>query len=101
MTITDPLVIQEDEFLTLPEIAFLGRDAEGNPLKRGTVESWRSRKDRPEANAFLEPDDYIGSTPVWRIDRVMAWLQASNRAYDVKAYRRHRKAGGFRRRADR
>lgn len=101
MTIPAPLAIQEDEFLTLPEIAFLGRDADGHPLKRGTVESWRSRKDRPAAKAFLEPDDYIGSVPVWRLDRVVAWMSERKISYNKSAWRKQRKSGGFRRHADR
>lgn len=99
--VPEPRAIEEDEFVTLPEIAFLARNTEGEPLKRGTVERWRIRIPKSQEKAFLEPDDYIGSTPIWRLPRVLAWFDANNRPYDVKAWRKTRNAGGFRRRGDR
>lgn len=86
------------ELITIPEIAFMCG------VERGTPERWRLRNQgTPEA--FPEPDDRIGSTPVWRIERVTEWLdrmakpategRAATKQYDVEAWRKHRDAGGF------
>lgn len=80
------------ELVTLPEIAFM------TGFKRGTVERWRLRTTKDEEPIFIEPDDYIGSTPVWRLCRVTAWLDDTNRTYDVELWRKTRADGGFRRR---
>lgn len=92
------------EYLTVPEIAFLAG------VKRGTAEHWRLRKEGTPGQ-FLEPDDYIGSTPVWELGRICAWLDVNatpavgkrdaTKQYDVEAYRAHRDAGGFRRKPKR
>jgi hypothetical protein len=102
MDLIEPPKAVDVEILTIPEIAYL------TGLERGTVERWR-RAD-PEKR-FIDPDDYLGSIPVWRLERVTAWLDESwlkmkdhkdyptrLRSYDVKAWRQHRADGGFRRR---
>lgn len=85
----------KEELLTVPEIAFL------TGFERGTVERWRLRTKGDEP-VFLEPDDYVGSFPVWRLDRVVAWCENSTppRPARVKEWREHRASGGFRRRLD-
>lgn len=86
-----PAKIQEDDFLALPEIMFLARDADGKPFTRARVEQWKSR------GSFIPEDDAIGYQPVWRLGRVLAFLDAKGYTYDVKAWRKRRDAGGFRR----
>jgi hypothetical protein len=79
-----------NELLTGPEIAFL------QGAKMATFERWRLRNQGTE-KTFPEPDHYFGSIPVWSLETVTAWFDATNRTYDVKAWRKHRDAGGFRR----
>jgi hypothetical protein len=81
-----------EDLLTIPEIAFL------TGFERGTVERWRLRT-RNDEPVFIEPDDYIGSTPVFRLSRVVAWCGLNGRPAKVDEWRAHRDAGGFRRRA--
>lgn len=92
MIIPDPKPIQEDDFLALPEIAFLARDSKGEPAGRTNAEQWKAR------GKFPSPDDYVGYQPVWRLARVIAWLDGQqNWTHNVKAWRKRRDAGGFRR----
>lgn len=95
MTIPPPRPIskEEGEFLTIPEIAFLTNS------KRGTVEHWRIRFEHTK-RAFPIEDDAFGSTPGWRLERVIAWLELvmPKLKYDVDKWRAHKAAGGFRRR---
>jgi len=98
--VSPPKPITEDEFLTLPEIAFMSRNPRTNEsLQRGSVEQWRVRN-RGTDREFLKPDDHIGAMPIWRLSRVLAWMDAQNRPYDVEAWRERRAAGGFRRHQD-
>ncbi len=85
-----------DEVLTIPEIAWLTNS------KRSTVERWRIRNrdaDQPSrAETFPEPDDRAGSTPVWRANRVLIWLELNRPKLDVRTldeWREHKAAGGF------
>lgn len=91
--VPNPTPLAQD-LLTIPEIAYLVG------FERGTVERWRLRTRKDNSPIFIDPDDYIGSTPVFRLERVVAWCEESGRTYDVKAWRKHRADGGFRRRAD-
>lgn len=79
--------------LTIPEIAFVAG------VKVGTVERWKAHSPN-RARILLEPDQYIGDTPVWRWKRVIAWLEATGRDQDesLQSLLRARKAGAFRRR---
>lgn len=88
------------EILTTPEIADLAGVA------KQTAEHWRFRHkasddpksdDKPKLPPFPEPDDHIGFWPIWRLERVTAWLDATSRKYDVDAWRTKRAAGGYRR----
>lgn len=108
-TVTKPKPIQEDEFLTIPEIAFLLRHPiTGEPLKRASVEQLRVRyrdSDDPaeQAKALPEPDGYLGSVPYWRLKRLLAWADSFGpkiRPYDLDAWREKRESGGFRRHQD-
>jgi hypothetical protein len=92
MTITETVLLQDylDDLLTGPEIAFLAG------AKMATFERWRLRNQGTD-KTFPEPDHYFGSIPVWHLRTVISWLQATGRSYDVKAWRKHRDAGGFRR----
>jgi hypothetical protein len=79
-----------NELLTGPEVAFLAG------AKMATFERWRLRNQGTD-KTFPEPDHYFGSIPTWSLDTVTSWLDATERKYDVKAWRKHRSAGGFRR----
>lgn len=93
--IADPRPLDGD-FLTIPEIAFLTNS------KRGTVEHWRIRFEHTD-RAFPVEDDAIGYMPIWRLERVIAWLELvmPKLKYDVDAWREHKAAGGFRRKYER
>lgn len=100
LTVAKPKPIQEDEFLTLPEIAFLARNPRtGEPLKRASVEQWRIRNVGTEKE-FLAPDGHLGSVPYWRLKRVLAWMDLQDRPHNVDEWRAKREAGGFRRHQD-
>ena len=79
-----------DELLTGPEIAYLAG------AKMATFERWRLRNQGTE-KTLPDPTRYFGSIPVWHLDVITAWLDSTDRAYDVNAWRDHRDAGGFRR----
>ena len=106
-TVPKPKPITEDEFLTIPEIAFLLRHFNSatetwEPLKRASVEQLRVRyRNTPDAAKGLpEPDGRLGSVPYWRLGRLLAWADTLNRKYDVDEWRAKRDAGGFRRHQD-
>jgi predicted DNA-binding transcriptional regulator AlpA len=98
MTVPKPKALSDD-VLTLPEIAWL------TGAKRGTVERWRLRNQDPalrvRAIPFPDEDDAIGSTPVWRASRILAWLNDTDRqiVHTLDEWREHKAAGGFRRRS--
>ena len=95
MTVPAPKPLR-DEVMTIPEIAWLTK------TKRSTVERWRIRNvDTPKA--FLEPDDYAGSNPVFRVTRVMAWLDEHRpglERHTIEEWRKNKAAGGFRRKPE-
>lgn len=105
-TVAKPRPINEDDFLTIPEIAFLQRHPRtGEPLKRASIEQLRVRYRESEdpaeqAKALPEPDGYLGSVPYWRLGRILTWSDLQNRPYDVEAWRAKRESGGFRRHQD-
>ena len=82
--------INIDELLTGPEIAFLAG------AKMATFERWRLRN-QGTSKTLPEPFHHFGSIPVWELETITEWLDETGRAYDVKAWRKHRDAGGFRR----
>lgn len=85
--------ISEDVFVSIPEIA----DIANPPVKYTTVEQWKARR-RVRDVPFLEPDDHVGSFPIWRLDRVKAWFEATGRPYKLDDWKAKRAAGGYRRR---
>jgi hypothetical protein len=91
MAVPQPRPLTE-ELVTVPEIAFIGG------VKTGTVERWKvDQENRPRV--LPVPDQYIGSTPVWRLKRIVAFFRDSNRPMvAVDEYRKARDAGKFRRR---
>ena len=99
MTIPEPRPITEDEFLTVPEIAYLGNSPRrpGETLTAASVEQWRSARHRDTGREFPAEDDSIGDRPVWRLSRVIAYLESQGYSYDVERWRKRRDAGGFRR----
>lgn len=109
-TVAKPRPINEDDFLTIPEIAFLLRRFKQEtetwePLKRASVEQLRVRyrgsEDPAErAKGLPEPDGHLGSVPYWRLSRITAWADTLNRKYDVADWRSKRESGGFRRHQD-
>lgn len=80
-----------DLLLTGPEIAYLA-----NQTKMATFERWKLRNNGT-AKVLPEPFHYFGSIPVWHLDTITEWLDETDRKYDVKAWRKHRDAGGFKR----
>lgn len=82
-----------DELMTLTEIA----DAAG--VKGPTVEQWRARRRQPgrTQEPFPDPDDNVGSFPVWRPERLAVWFRITGRPFDLKMWREKRDAGGYRR----
>jgi hypothetical protein len=113
-TVAKPRPITEDDFLTIPEIAFLQRHPRtGEPLKRASIEQLRVRyrdSDNPDeteaekaerlAKALPAPDGHLGSVPYWRLSRILVWSDLQNRPYDVDSWREKRESGGFRRHQD-
>lgn len=112
MTKSPPVIPEarplEDEWLVVSQIADLA-DVQPN-----AVNQWRNRfsaealaeaqkvaraenKPAPEWIPFPEEDDAIGAFPVWRLARVIAWLDATQRTYDLDAFRAKRDAGFYRR----
>lgn len=90
MSIPPPKPLR-DEIVTVPEIAFLGG------VKVGTVERWKvDAEKRPRV--LPEPDQYVGSTPVWRLNRIVAFFTETGRPMDLDSYLKARDAGRFRRR---
>lgn len=65
-------------------------------VKYTTVEMWRARA-RHRDIPFPEPDDHIGSFPIWRLERIEAWFTATGKPYQLKTWRKKRAAGGYRR----
>lgn len=90
-----PAPVTEDQFITVGEIAFL------TGYKRGSVERWRIRYPQGSEQEFPLPDDRFGDTPVWRINRVIAWLDAHGHPHNVKAWLKARDKGQFHRWANR
>lgn len=84
-------VVNIDELLTGPEIAFLA------DVKMATFERWNI-DDPKRPKVMPDPFHYFGLTPVWELKTITDWLDSTDRTYDVKAWRKHRDAGGFRRR---
>jgi hypothetical protein len=82
-----------DELLTGPEIAFLA-----NKTKMSTFERWKLRNQGTE-KTLPDPDWYFGLTPVWSLDTIVTWLEATSRQYDVEAWRKQRDAGAFKRKS--
>lgn len=79
-----------DNLITGPEIAFLAG------VKMATFERWNI--DAPNRPKVLpNPLCHFGLTPVWELKTITDWMDATGRTYDVKAWRKHRDAGGFRR----
>lgn len=68
-------------------------------VKRVTVDQWAQRR-RSAVNqdlAFPEPDDHVADKPVWRLDRLKAWADATGKkTWNEKAWREKREAGGYR-----
>jgi hypothetical protein len=62
-------------WVTIPEIADLPKP----PVLVTTVEQWRQRHDIHAPIPFPVPDDYRGMFPVWRIERMLAWLEQMNK----------------------
>jgi hypothetical protein len=98
----------EDEWVVISQIADLA-DVQPN-----AVNQWRNRfsaealaaaqkaardagNPEPEWLAFPVEDDAVGAFPIWRLERVVAWLDATQRKYDLKAFRAKRDAGFYRR----
>lgn len=90
--IPGPRPITEDTFVAIREIA----DIAVPPVEYPTVEQWRARR-RARVIPFPEPDDNIGSFPIWRLSRIEAWFKATGRPFDLKLWRRKKKNGGYRR----
>lgn len=61
-----------------------------------TVDIWRYRGKSAEV-AFPEPDDRIGTTPIWRLERVLAWFELTGRPFDVDGWREKRRSGAYQR----
>ena len=78
------------ELITIPEIAYMGG------VLTPTAEYWRIRYQDTDKQ-FPEPDDVFGDKPVWRLERAIEWFEHTGKTYDVKRWRKHRDAGGFRR----
>lgn len=89
-----------DNLLTGPEVAYLA-----NQTKLGTFERWKidtpARGDTPARPKVLpDPDWYFGLTPVWDLTKTLIpWLEATNRRYDVDAWRKAKADGQFRRKS--
>lgn len=79
-----------DELMTLTEIADTAN------VQRATVEQWRARA-RQRETPFPDPDDNIGSFPVWRPERIAVWFRNTGRPFDLEKWRAKRDAGGYRR----
>ncbi len=109
LTIPPPRPLDVD-VLPVPQIADLAG------VKPTAVNLWRHRH-TPEAYAeaekvaktdeeiaelrrktpFPEADDWIGGHPIWRLERVVAWLKITGREYDEAPWRRKRDRGDYRR----
>ena len=74
------------DILTMTEISVLAG------VKAHTAERWKIR------GVFIEPDDYVGGAPVWRLERVARWLRDRPTAScDIPRWREARDRGDFRR----
>lgn len=80
----------EDEWVMVSQIADLAG------VQPNAVNQWRNRFADSEL-PFPTEDDAIGAFPVWRLDRVVAWLTLTQRDHDVEAFREKRDAGFYRR----
>lgn len=80
----------DDEIVGVPEIADIAS------VTPAAVNTWRFRpqKNRP---LFLDEDDTVGSFPVWRLERVIAWLELTGRPHDAGKWRQKKAEGGYRR----
>ncbi|TDD29213.1 hypothetical protein E1218_04925 [Kribbella turkmenica] len=74
----------------MPEIADLAG------VKLNTIVMWRIRHRGGDA-PFPEDDVNLCGRPVWRLERVTAWLDLTHRPYDVARWRTKRMAGAYRR----
>lgn len=81
-------------FVSIPEIADLAG------VKVATIELWRHRRSERKL-PWPEEDDAIGPHPIWRLERIRAWLEATGRDYFEDRWREKRAAGGYRRPAAR
>jgi hypothetical protein len=65
-------------------------------VSNAAVNTWRFRPagDKP---LLPEPDFYIGTIPVWRLERYVEWAEVTGRPLDVDMWRAKRDAGGYRR----
>lgn len=82
----------DGHWLPIPQIGDLATP----PVKYTTVEMWRHRRRNADI-PFPEPDDYIGSMPVWRLERIIAWFKATGRPYDLALWQSKRANGEYRR----
>lgn len=82
----------EGDWVVIPQIG----DLAVPQVKYATVEQWRNRRREAEI-PFPEPDDHIGSIPVWRLERVIAWFEATGKPYNVQVWRDKVASGGYRR----
>lgn len=86
-----PEPIRDEPFLSIPEMADIA------DVARKTVEQWRNRR-REIDIPFIEPDDYVGDRPIWRLSRYLMWLESSHRKpTGLKNWEQRRKAGEYRR----
>lgn len=83
-----------ETFVSIPEIADLAG------VKVATIELWRHRRSERKL-PWPEEDDAIGPHPIWRLERIRAWLEATGRDYFEDRWREKRAAGGYRRPAAR
>lgn len=90
VVIPDPQPLADD-IVTIPEIAYM------TGFTRAAVERWRLRTKGGEPVLIVQ-DDYVGSAPVWRLERLIAWLESTGRKYDLNAWRAARADGEFLRR---
>lgn len=84
-----------EDLISLPEMV----DLFG--VKRVTVDQWRFRRRMADNSEFPfpDPDGFIGGTPIWWVDRVLAWGKLTGRPTHEKVWRTKRASGGYQRKA--
>lgn len=80
------------DWITIPEIG----DLAVPPVQYKTVEQWRWRHRHADI-PFPEPDDVLGSFPVWRLARVLAWFKATGKPATDELWRSKKASGDYRR----